>query len=242
MSADDRQPERTDWYPIFLALRGRPVLVVGGGLLAAEKTRGLRASAADVTVIARELNAELAALRDAREIVHRPRNYRAGDMQGFTLVLAAQGDPAANKQLHDEARARGILLNAADDPANCDFILPAVVRDAPLSIAVSTGGGSPAAARRVREELSAYLIEDAAPLAELAAEVRADLRRRNAFRPISAEAWQQAMDGKLRALLAQRRRGQAKALLLARLGAPLRDRAEPQLDSLIEPCGAVMSR
>ena len=112
-------------------------------------------------------------------------------------------------------------LNAADDPAHCDFILPAVVRQPPLMLAISTGGGSPAVARRVREELSDYLDAETASLAELVAEVRADLRRLGVFRSIEAEAWQRAMDGQLRILLAQRRRGQAKRLLLARLGAPI---------------------
>ena len=224
------------WYPIFLDLRARPVLVVGGGALAAEKVRGLRAVGAAITVVAERLDDELIGLRDDDQIAHWGREYCDGDMQGFAVVMAAQGDAVANARLSQEARRRGILLNAADDPANCDFILPAVVRESPLTIAISTGGGSPAIARRVREELTAYFGDDTAPLAELVAEVRADLRRLRVFRPIPADAWQQAIDGRLRALLAQRSRGQAKALLLARLGAPLRDHAQPRLDSLLEPC------
>ena len=241
MSRSDAPP----WYPIFLDLRGRAVLVVGGGALAAEKVRGLRAAEAEITVVAPTLESELAALRDAGAIAHIPREYREGDMAGFSVVMAAQDGRAGdggNSQLLAEARERGILLNAADDPANCDFILPAVLRQAPLTIAISTAGGSPAIARRVREELTDYLSAETAPLADLVAEVRADLRRRGAFRPISADAWQEAIDGRLRALLAQRRRGQAKALLLARLGAPLRDRSEPDLDDLLAPCRAAPER
>lgn len=242
MSRSDAPP----WYPIFLDLRGRAVLVVGGGALAAEKVRGLRAAEAQITVAAATLEPELAALRDAGAIAHIKREYREGDMAGFSVVMAAQDGQAGqkrNSRLAAEARRRGILLNAADDPANCDFILPAVVRQAPLTIAISTAGGSPAIARRVREELTDYLSADTAPLAELVAEVRADLRRLGVFRPISAEAWQEAIDGRLRALLAQRRRGQAKALLLARLGAPLRDRSEPpDLNDLLAPCRAAPER
>ena len=241
MSRSDAPP----WYPIFLDLRGRAVLVVGGGALAAEKVRGLRAAEAEITVAAPTLESELAALRDAGAIAHIPREYREGDMAGFSVVMAAQDGRAGdggNSQLLAEARERGILLNAADDPANCDFILPAVLRQAPLTIAISTAGGSPAIARRVREELTEYLSAETAPLADLVAEVRADLRRRGVFRPISAAAWQEAIDGRLRALLAQRRRGQAKALLLARLGAPLRDRSEPNLDDLLAPCRAAPER
>lgn len=246
MSRSDTPP----WYPIFLDLRGRAVLVVGGGALAAEKVRGLRAAEAEITVAAATLGPELAALRDAGAIAHIPREYREGDMIGFGVVMAAQDGRAGeqvggrgNSRLAAEARRRGILFNAADDPANCDFILPAVVRQAPLTIAISTAGGSPAIARRVREELTDYLSADTASLTELVAEVRTDLRRRGVFRPISAEAWQEAIDGRLRALLAQRRRGQAKALLLARLGAPLRDRSgPPDLDDLLAPCRAAPER
>ena len=83
-------------------------------------------------------------------------------------------------------------------------------------------------ARRVREELTDYFTPDFAPLAELLADVRADLKQRGALRPISQDTWQTAIDGQLRALLAQRRRGQAKALLLARLGAPLTADGKPE--------------
>ena len=241
MSRSDAPP----WYPIFLDLRGRAVLVVGGGALAAEKVRGLQAAEAEITVVAATLESELAALRGAGAIAHIPREYREGDMAGFSVVMAAQDGRAGdggNSQLLAEARRRGILLNAADDPANCDFILPAVLRQVPLTIAISTAGGSPAIARRVREELTDYLSAETAPLADLVAEVRADLRRRGVFRSISADAWQEAIDGRLRALLAQRRRGQAKALLLARLGAPLRDRSEPNLDDLLATCRAATER
>ena len=214
------------YYPVFFDLRGRDVLVIGGGRLALEKVEGLLAAEARITVVAPNLSEPLRALRDAGRLVHVDREYERGDMRGMAIVMAACDDladsePSGNARLHADARAIGVPLNAADDPANCDFILPAVVRRPPLTLAISTSGGSPAVARRVREELSEYLDADTSSLADLIAEVRRDLRRLNAFRPISADAWQSAMDGQVRILLAQRRRGQAKALLLSRLGAPL---------------------
>ncbi len=209
------------YYPVFFDLSGRSVLVIGGGRLALEKVNGLLAAEACVTVVAPTLSAELAALREAGRIAHLARRWQADDLRGRVLVLAADEERAENAALQAAARAIGVPLNAADDPAHCDFILPAVVRQPPLMLAISTGGGSPAVARRVREELSDYLDAETASLAELVAEVRADLRRLGVFRSIEAEAWQRAMDGQLRILLAQRRRGQAKRLLLARLGAPI---------------------
>lgn len=209
------------YYPVFLDLAGRPVLVIGGGRLALEKVQGLLAAEARVTVVAPSLNDELSALRDAGRITQIERDYECGDMRGMAIVMAASDDPSMNQQFLADARALGVPINAADDPVHCDFILPAVVRKPPLTLAISTGGGSPAIARRVREELTEYLDADTSTLAELVAEVRTDLRRLGAFRPIPADAWQSAMDGQVRVLLAQRRRGQAKALLLARLGAPI---------------------
>ena len=210
------------YYPVFLELSGRPVLVIGGGRLALEKVTGLLAADADITLVAPALNEELASLRDSGRIEHLARAYESGDMFGRAVVMAANDDPADNARLRSDARSVGVLLNAADDPTNCDFILPAVVRQPPLTLAISTGGGSPAVARRVREELTDYLDADTSTLAELVAEVRADLRRLNVFQPIPADAWQSAMDGQVRILLAQRRRGQAKALLMSRLGSPIR--------------------
>ena len=208
-----------EYYPVFFDLRGRSVLVIGGGRLALEKVTGLLAAEACVIVVAPDINDELSELRDGGQIEHLAREYRSGDMQGRTLVMAATDDPSANAALHADARAIGVPLNAADDPSNCDFILPAVVRKPPLTLAISTGGGSPAMARRVREELSDYLDADTSSLAALVAEVRAELRDQGAFRSIPSEAWQTAMDSPLRILLAQRRREEAKALLLSRLNA-----------------------
>ena len=214
------------YYPIFLDLTDRPVLVIGGGSLALEKVRGLLAAQAAITVVAPQLIPELAELQNQGTITHLARDYETGDMHGYAIIMAASdpnqtGQRTANAELQRDARAIGVPINAADDPTHCDFILPAVVREPPLTLAISTGGGSPAIARRLREELSDYLGADTAPMADLVAEVRADLRQRGVFRPIAADQWQTAMDGHLRALLAQRRRGQAKALLLTRLGEPL---------------------
>ncbi len=208
-----------EYYPVFFDLKHRSVLVIGGGRLALEKVNGLLAAEAQVTVVSSRLIEKLAVLRDAGRIEHLARDYRPDDMQGRALVMAAGEDASANAALHADARALGVPLNAADDPANCDFILPAVVRKPPLTLAISTGGGSPAMARRVREELTEYLAAETSSLAELVAELRAELREQGAFRSIPADAWQTAMDDRVRILLAQRRRDEAKALLLARLNA-----------------------
>lgn len=209
--------------------------------MALEKVRGLLRAGARTTVIASALSAELASLRDAGSVEHVGRDYREGDMEGFAIVMGADGDRMLNARLQREGRERGIWVNAADDPSHCDFILPSVVREGRLTLALSTGGGSPAVARRLREELGDYLSADGVSgatgeLTGLVSEVRGELRDRGVFGAIGSEAWQEAMDGRLRALAAQRRRGQAKALLLARLGAPLFGAAEEDPRRLLDPC------
>lgn len=202
-------------------MKDKPCLVVGGGEIGLQKTRGLLAADARVTVVSPDLHETLVDWLAEGRISHIAREYCPDDAAGFDVVMVATDDRSANAQVRSESRALGAWVNAADDPDNCDFILPSVVRKGLVTIAISTSGSSPAMARRVREELDAYLTEDFEPLAELLAEVRAELKQRGVLLQISQETWQSAIDGKLRAFLVQRRRGQAKALLLSRIGAPI---------------------
>ena len=207
------------YYPVFLEMNGRPCLVVGGGEVAERKVEGLLAAGASVTVLSPQLTPELTALKDDGRIDHIEREYRDGDLRGYEVTIVATDDGAVNEQVAREGKQRRVWVNTVDDPANCDFILPSVIRRGEVVIAASTGGASPALARRLREELEAYLSEDFAPLAELLAEVRQELRARRIA--VDRETWQRAIDGELRALLAQRRYGEAKARLLRSLGVEL---------------------
>lgn len=204
-------------YPIFVEAKGRPVLVIGGGRVGAEKVRGLLNAEAVVTVVSPELLPEVRELAEAGRIRHIARAYREDDLDGgYDFIMIATGDHALNAEVRAAAKRRRLWVNAADDPPNCDFILPSVVRKGRITVAASTAGASPALARRLREELEAYLTDDMPALADLLAEMRQEVRRRNL--KIDAETWQRAIDGQLRVLLAQRRYGQARARLLERLG------------------------
>lgn len=207
-------------YPIFVQAGGRRVIVIGGGHVGAEKVRGLLAAEADITVVAPALLPELAEYRDAGRIHHVARAYQESDLDGgWEFIMVATDDGAINAEVAAAGKRRGIWVNAADDPANCDFILPAVVRKGKITLAASTSGASPALARRLREELDAYLTEDMPALADLLAEVRTEVRRLGI--KIEADTWQFAIDGQLRVLLAQRKYGQARARLIQRLGIEL---------------------
>lgn len=199
------------YYPVFLDLTDRPCLVVGGGPVAEGKVEGLLAAGARVTVVSPTVTARLAAWVAAGRVRHRPRAYRPGDLAGHQVAFTATADPPVSAAVAEEGRARGIWVNAADEPARCDFILPSVIRRGRLVVAVSTGGASPAAARAIREELETYLTDQHAMLVELAAAAREDLRKR-AVSPGPAR-WRGALDGRLRRLIADKRYRQARARL-----------------------------
>jgi precorrin-2 dehydrogenase/sirohydrochlorin ferrochelatase len=203
-------------FPVCLDLAGRRCLVVGGGVVAERRLAGLLEAGAAITVIAPALTPALAALAAEGRFRHEPRGYRDGDLAGFDLALAATDAGLVNAALAREGRARGVWVNAADDPANCTFILPALVRRGDLTVAVSTGGTSPALARAVREELERYLTADYATLAQIAAEARRELRA--AGRAADATAWQRALGAEVRGLIVERGPEAAKRRLLELLG------------------------
>jgi siroheme synthase-like protein len=204
-------------YPIFVDTTGRRVLVIGGGHVGAEKVRGLLPAEATITVVSPELIEELGAAKAAGRIEHVARAYVESDLDdAWDFVMVATDDGAINAEVAAACRRRRIWVNAADDPANCDFILPSVVRKGKITLAASTAGASPALARRLREELDAYLTEEMPALADLLAEVRTEVRRQGVH--VDNDAWQEAIDEQLRVLLAQRKYEQARSRLYTQLG------------------------
>jgi len=133
-----------------LDLEGRSVLVVGGGAIAREKIDGLLDCGARVTVVAPEIAPELA--RPGVELLRR--GYRSSDLEGRLLVVAATSTEAVNRRVFRDAEARGLLCNVVDVPDLCSLILPAVHRQGPIAVAVSTGGASPALAQRLRDDIA----------------------------------------------------------------------------------------
>jgi siroheme synthase-like protein len=197
-------------------MAGRRCLVIGGGRVAEGKVQGLLNAEADITVVAPDLTPALREQLAAGRFRWQDRAYQEGDLEGFEVCFVATDDGAVNAAVAAEGKRRAVWVNAADDPAYCDFILPSVIRQGQVVVAASTGGSSPALARRLREELTDFLSEDFAPLADLLNEVRMALRERKVS--VDAELWQTAIDGRLRALLAQRRYEEARERLIERLG------------------------
>ena len=153
---------------ICLDLEGRSCLVVGGGPIAVEKVRGLLDCAATVTVVAPEICDELAALP-----VHFERRlFEPSDVEGHFVVIAATDEEPVNEAVSQAAEARSLLCNVADDPERCNFILPAIVREDPILVGVSTGGASPALAQRLRRDIAELIGPDHAALARNLAALR----------------------------------------------------------------------
>ena len=203
-------------YPVTLDVEGRPCLVVGGGAVALRKVFGLLEAEAHVTVVSPTLSTGLLELAQAGRFRWRPREFAPGDTDACFLVVVATGDRSVNRLVTEEARRSRTLVNCADDPEHCDFILPALVHRGSLIVAVSTGGTSPAMACMVRDELDATLTEDYARLAEVVAEVRRTLRERGLS--MNGDRWAKALDEGVKQLIAAGLPLEAQRRLEERLG------------------------
>jgi len=141
------------FYPICLDLEAKPCVVVGGGRVAERKVLGLLCCSAQVSVVSPVITEELQLQHAQGNIEWIDREYLQGDLAQAFLVIAATDDEKTQKQVYEEATINNLLLNVADVPQRCNFILPATVRRGDLTISVSTAGKSPALARKLRMEL-----------------------------------------------------------------------------------------
>jgi uroporphyrin-III C-methyltransferase/precorrin-2 dehydrogenase/sirohydrochlorin ferrochelatase len=152
------QPQaKWPYFPVFLRLRGRRVLVVGGGEVAARKLRLLAKTDAQLEVVARELNEELTQAQSDGVIRHVAAEFDAPQLDGCLLVIAATDDAALNREVAAAADARGIAVNVVDDPLPSSFVTPSIVDRHPLLIAIATGGQAPVLGRRLREKIETML-------------------------------------------------------------------------------------
>ena len=180
------------YYPIMLDVKDKRCVVIGGGQVALRKAQSLLECGAAVEVISPELCPELEELVSGGSVKAALRPYRRGDLKGAALVIAAADDGEVNRSVSGEATESGIPVNVVDVPGLSSFIVPSSLRRGDLTVAVSTGGKSPALARRIRAELEKSMGEEYSLLASLAEEVRSELKREGVTVP--AEAWQQALD------------------------------------------------
>lgn len=169
---DHRKGAAVRYYPLFLEISGRRCIVVGGGNVAERKVERLLACGARVEVVGKALTPELEELKRAGAICHRDADYDGAHISGAFLVIGATDNDEVNERTARDARALGIPVNIVDDPARCDFILPSLVERGDLTIAVSTGGKSPALAKKLRRELEEAYGPEYAVLLEIMGELR----------------------------------------------------------------------
>ncbi|HEC17592.1 MAG TPA: uroporphyrinogen-III C-methyltransferase [Sedimenticola sp.] len=184
-----------DYLPIFLDIKGKPCLIVGGGEVAGRKASLLLNAGARICVISPALGPSLSKLREEGEIRHEAREYRQGDLDGVHLVIAATDDTGVNQRLSKEAAARRIPANIVDQPGLSSFIMPSIVDRSPVIAAVSTGGASPVLARLIRGRLESLIPSGYGRLAELAGRFRDRVKARFSNPTDRRRFWEDALQG-----------------------------------------------
>lgn len=199
-------------------------MVVGGGMVAEQKVRGLvGGGAGEVVVVAEAVTSGIEELAAGSVVSVLGRAYVAGDLDGAFLAIAATDDAAVNAEVYEEGTAAGVLVNSVDDVEHCAFAVPAVVRRGELTLAIATGGKAPALAKKLRRFLSTQFGPEYATLVALVGDVRleAQAQRRQVDFETWAARWQRALDDEVIALVRDGHLDQARARLLEGLeGAP----------------------
>jgi precorrin-2 dehydrogenase/sirohydrochlorin ferrochelatase len=211
-------PSPMKTYPIFANLTEKPCLVVGGGAVGERKVQDLRLAGAQVTVVSPRLSPALADLARAGKIRHRAEDFRPEHLDGMALVMAATDDAEVNERVFAAARDRSIWVNVADAPELCTFIVPAMVRRGDLTVAISTGGASPALARKLREELQQHFGPEYVPYLELLKSLRERLLEERRGHPDNARLFHRLVDSPLLAAMARGDRAEIVKLLEEVLG------------------------
>ncbi|MDA8309970.1 MAG: bifunctional precorrin-2 dehydrogenase/sirohydrochlorin ferrochelatase [Actinomycetota bacterium] len=198
-------------YPVSLVVAGQPCLVVGGGPVATRKVEGLSRGGARVTVVAPRVEPDVERIAAERGVAVERRPYRRGEAASYRLVITATGVPEVDAAVAADAGAAGVWVNSADDPAHCTFLLPAVHRDGPVTVAVSTGGASPALAVWLRRQIAEALGEGLGEMAELLANARRAVQASG--RPTESVDWRAVLAGPFTELVQAGRLDDARRLL-----------------------------
>jgi precorrin-2 dehydrogenase/sirohydrochlorin ferrochelatase len=205
-------------YPVFLELRGSKALVVGRGAVAEGKVEGLLAAGASVHVVADGPKATLDELSELGGVTVSRRDFSPVDLDVADICVASSSRASVRDAIAREARARGVLVNVMDDVKNCDFAAPSIVRRGDLVIAISTGGKSPALAKRLREELEKRFGPEWEEVMRLLGEVRQETLAALPDLPERSKRWSRALDlDEAEELMRDGRASELRERLLSRL-------------------------
>ena len=182
------------YYPIFLDLKGKKTLVVGGGMVAQRKIETLLEHEADVHVISRALTPALNRAVEAGRVKLVGEEFHESHLDGAFMVIAATDDTGLNRRVSRSAQERGLLINAVDQPDDCNFIVPSSLRRGDLRIAISTSGKSPAMARKVREDLEKHFGDEYESFLNLMGEMRREILARGLSQKEKSRIFRELID------------------------------------------------
>ena len=203
------------YYPAFIDVKDRRCIVIGGGKIGEEKALRLLECGASVVVVSPDVSQAVRGLAADRQVTWLQREYRDGDLEGALIAIAATDDNAVNKKVAREAEQRNVLLNVVDVTHLCTFIAPSVARRGDVTVATSTGGASPALARKFREELSRSRLLEYADLAPLLSDARTDLKRTGVS--VELDHWQSCITEDLLDMVQDGKIEEARETLMSNL-------------------------
>ena len=200
------------FYPVFLNLTERRCVIIGGGQIAEGKISKLLDSGAKIIVISPDATQGIRGFAERGQIELDLRKYQEGDLQGAFLAIAATNDRVVNQEIFEEAEKQGILLNAVDDMPRCSFIAPSVVEKGPVTVAISTGGASPALARKLREKMEVSSALDWADATSVLSKARQIIKDKQIA--VDPQRWQCCMTDELLTMIQAGHENEALDLLM----------------------------
>jgi len=176
------------YYPVFLNLEGKRCVIIGGGIIAERKISKLKETGAQVTIISPDATPTIQKMAKKGVVEWTARKYQTGDLEGAFLGIAATDVRQVNQQIFQEAEELGVVLNVVDDAELCAFIAPSIVERGPVTVAISTGGASPALARKLREAIAEAPALEWADLANVLSKARKQIKKRGVA--VDPQRWQ----------------------------------------------------
>ena len=218
------------YYPVYLNLAGKRCVIIGGGTIAQGKLRALLDAGCKITLISPDATPGIKKAAQQGDIEWQERVYQPGDLAGAFIGVAATNVWHVNQEIFQEAERLGVLLNVVDDPDLCTFIAPSIVKRGPVTMAISTGGASPALARKLRETLAEHPALEWADLANVLSIARKEIKERRVV--VDPERWQCSLNRELLELAQSGQEEVALKLLLSQL----LDAASPGRCPNLEKC------
>lgn len=207
-----------DYYPVYLNLAGKRCVILGGGTIAQGKIGALLQAGCQITVISPDATPGIRQAAQRGDVTWLERTYQRGDLEGAFIGVAATNVWHVNREIFEEAEELGVLLNVVDDPDLCSFIAPSIVKREPVTLAISTGGASPALARKLRETLANAEALEWADLADVLAQARRVVKEKRIV--IDPERWQCCITRDLLEMVQEGRGEEALEVLLSQLQNP----------------------